>query len=96
VLDAHFAHSMQAVTSWCKEKNNCVTPTQLVTALQSRYRLRNTIVHLVEHNRSQLDQVESILGKMTDQLKKTVKRCNDVFFQLFGVGKLYGRGNDYP
>jgi hypothetical protein len=78
-LDTHFAHSMQAVTSWCKAKNNCVTPTQLVTALQSRFRLRNTIVHLVEHNRPQLEEVESIIGRMNDKLKKTVKRCNDVF-----------------
>ena len=33
VLDAHFAHSMQVVLSWCKEKHNCITPTQLVAAV---------------------------------------------------------------
>ena len=50
------------------------------TALQSKFRLRNTLVHLVEHNRPHLEQLESILGKMNEKFKKEVKRCNDVFF----------------
>ena len=80
-MDAHFAHSMNVVTSWCKEKNNCITSTQLVTALQSKYRLRNTLVQLLKHDRPQLQLLESVLQKVDNKLKKAIKRCNDVIFQ---------------
>ena len=80
-MDAHFAHSMNVVTSWCKEKNNCITSTQLVTALQSKYRLRNTLVQLLKHDRPQLQLLESVLQKVDNKLEKAIKRCNDVIFQ---------------
>jgi len=77
-LDAHFARSSQFILNWCKEKNNCVTPTQAVIALSSHGGLPNTIVHLVTIDRSHLHRLENLLQIVNDKLKKVVKRCNDV------------------
>lgn len=80
VLDAHFARSMQAIYAWCKEGNNCLTPTQAVEALKSYGGLFNSTVELINHDRTRLMELERHFNVLEKELRKRISRTNDVFF----------------
>jgi len=72
--------SMQAIYAWCKEGNNCLTPTQAVEALSSYGGLYNTTVELINHDRVRLLEMEKHFSRLETGLKKLVSRTNDVTF----------------
>lgn len=77
-LDAHFAKAMQVLVSWVREGNNCITPTQAVIGLKSRGGLPNSVVELIEHDRSSLKFLGQQVLPMEKQLRRVVPRANEI------------------
>ncbi|KAF1313432.1 hypothetical protein FI667_g17364, partial [Globisporangium splendens] len=78
VLGSHFARSMQVLIAWVREGNNCITPTQTVIGLKSHGGLPNSVVELVEHDRSSLQKLVTDAKQMEKQLRACVSRANEV------------------
>lgn len=80
MLDAHFAQAMRIVKSYVQQEHDCYTPEQLVSALSSGNRLLNSIVELVDYDRSHAVNLHQAIAPIEKEFHKLTGRVNDILY----------------
>jgi hypothetical protein len=80
MLDAHFARAMKKIRTYIQQGYNCVTPSQLVAALNADGGVVDCVAELIEYDRSKLQHIEESVRRLVQGLRAIRSRLNDVVY----------------
>lgn len=79
-LDAHFATYTEWIKRYVQEGNNALTASQLFTAMSSNGGLPNTVVNLIQHDRSKTFSLLNSIQPNSIKIGKEIRRASDAIF----------------
>lgn len=79
MLDAHFAKAIAKGRRYVQQGNNCVTPKELVAALNADGGIADCVAESIDYDREKACQLRAMTTKVVQNLSSIRSRINDVF-----------------